>query len=58
MSSYEEFENNFKLDYLDDVYWYRMVTSRYKNYRTISINYRSIVCVDMDMNSSFEIINL
>lgn len=48
VSSYEEFEKNFQEDYPDDVYWYRMVTSKYENYRTISINYKTIVYANMD----------
>lgn len=59
VSSYEEFESNFKEDYPDDIYWYRMVTSRYQNYRNISINYKNIIYADMnDENDNFENIKL
>lgn len=49
VSSYEEFEKNFYEDYPEDIYWYRMVTSSYKNYRAISINYKSVLYADMDI---------
>lgn len=48
VSSYTEFKQYFQNDYPDDVYWYRMVTNRYQNYRTISINYKNIIYADMD----------
>lgn len=53
VSNYEEFENIFKEEYPDDIYWYRMVASRYKNYRTISINYKNIIYADMDSKSDY-----
>ena len=46
VSSYEEFEKNFHEDYPDDMYWYRMVTSKYESYRAISINYKNIIYTD------------
>lgn len=55
VSDYKEFEKNFKEDYPDDIYWYRLVTNKYKNYRTISINYKNIIYADMNNeNSCFE----
>lgn len=53
VSSYQQFENNFKEDYPDDIYWYRLVTSRYKNYRNISINYKGIIYADMDSENNY-----
>lgn len=59
VSNYEQFENNYKEDYPDDVYWYRLVTSRYMNYRVISINYKSIIYADIESeNYNFENANL
>lgn len=52
VSNYTEFEINFKEEYPDDLCWYRMVTSRYQNYRTISINFKNIIYADMDSESS------
>lgn len=59
VSSYEQFESNYKEEYPDDIYWYRMVTSRYKNYVGISINYKNIISTNMDEESShFENVSL
>lgn len=52
VSSYEEFEKNFHEDYPDDMYWYRMVTSKYESYRAISINYKNIIYTDLNSEST------
>ena len=54
VSNYEEFERNFKQDYPNDTYWYRMVSSKYESYRAISVNYKTIIYSDMNMQKSFE----
>lgn len=48
VSNYEEFEKYYKEDYPDDIYWYKLSTGKYENYRTISINYNNIIYADMD----------
>lgn len=47
--TYEEFEKCYKEDYPDDIYWYKITTSRYKNYRAISINSNNIIYADMGL---------
>ena len=51
--NYEEF-NRFNKEYPDEIYWYKMITSRYKNYYTISINSKNILYADMNKEDSFE----
>lgn len=48
VSSYEEFVDRFNKDYPDEIYWYKMTSTKYKNYRMISINSKSIIYADMD----------
>lgn len=48
VSNYEEFVNRFNEDYPDEIYWYKMTSTRYKNYRMISINSKNIIYADMD----------
>ena len=48
VKSYQEFKNMFKEDYPDEEYWYKMTTSRYKNYRTIAINSNLLINADLD----------
>ena len=52
ISSYEEFERNYNEEYTDEIYWYRLVTSKYENYRAISINHKSIIYADMNSEST------
>ena len=52
ISSYEEFERNYNEEYPDEIYWYRLVTSKYENYRAISINHKSIIYADMNSEST------
>lgn len=59
VSNFEDFEKYYKEDYPDDIYWYRLVTGKYENYRTISINYNSIIYADMnDGIDDFELYQL
>lgn len=48
ISNYEEFVNRFNEDYPDEIYWYKMTSTIYKNYRMISINSKNIIYADMD----------
>lgn len=50
VDNYEQFEKNYQDDYPDEVYWYRLVTSKYQSYRTISVNFKTIVCADLNEN--------
>ena len=55
VDSYEEFENRFNEDYPDEIIWYKMTSSKYKNYRMVSINSKNIIYADMDSeNTNFE----
>lgn len=55
VDNYIEFENMFNEDYPDDVYWYKITSTMYKNYRMISINSKTIVYADMNSeNNTFE----
>ncbi len=55
VDSYEEFENRFNEDYPDEIIWYKMTSSMYKNYRMISINSKNIIYADMNSeNTNFE----
>ena len=53
VDSYEEFEKRFNEDYPDNIIWYKMTSSRYKNYRMISINSKSIIYADMDSENTW-----
>lgn len=48
----ERYKEYYKEDYPDDVYWYRLVSSKYESFRTISINYKNIICADMNLKST------
>lgn len=48
---YQEFVDKFNRDYPDEIYWYKMISTRYKNYRMISINSKNIIYADMDSNN-------
>ena len=55
VDSYEEFETRFNEDYPDEIYWYKMSSTRYENYRMISINSKTVIYADMDSeNTNFE----
>ena len=56
VDSYEEFENNFKEEYPDDVYWYCIETKKVDNYRFISINSKNVICADMNKTNDVFII--
>lgn len=49
--NYQEFIDRFNEDYPDEVYWYKMISTRYKNYRMISINSKNIIYADMDSDN-------
>lgn len=48
---YQEFVDRFNEDYPDEIYWYKMISTRYKNYRMISINSKNIIYADMDSDN-------
>jgi len=48
ISSYKEFEKYFNEEYPDDIYWYRLVAAKYKNYITLSINNKNIINANLD----------
>lgn len=58
VDSYQEFVNRFNQEYPDELYWYKMISTKYKNYRMISINNKTIIYADMDMEIAFENIQL
>ena len=54
VDSYLEFVDRFNEEYPDELYWYKMISTRYKNYRMISINNKTIIYADMDKEANFE----
>ena len=55
VSDYEEFQRRFNEDYPDEIKWYKMISTRYKNYYSVSINSKNIIYADMDnKNDCFE----
>ena len=58
VDSYEDFVDRFNEEYLDEIYWYKMISTRYKNYCMISINNKNIIYADMDKETTFENIQL
>ena len=52
---YEELKAMFNEEYPDDIIWYKMTSTLYKNYRMISINSKNVIYADMDSeNTNFE----
>lgn len=51
--NYEEFQRRFNEDYPDEVKWYKMISTRYKNYYTVSINSKNIIYADMDNKNDY-----
>ena len=55
VKNYKEFIDRFNEEYPDEVNWYKMVSTKYKNYRAISINSENIIYADMESeNDNFE----
>lgn len=54
VENYEEFVNRFNEDYSEETYWYKMISTRYKNYCMISINSKNIIYADMNNVTTFE----
>lgn len=52
--NYQELVDEFNRDYPNELYWYKIISTRYKNYRMISINSKNIIYADMDGDSCFE----
>ena len=53
VENYQEFNRIFNEDYPDDYYWYKMTSSKYKNYRAIFINSKNVIYADMDDNKRY-----
>ena len=51
--NYEEFQRRFNEDYPDEIKWYKMISTRYKNYYTVSINSKNIIYADMDNKNDY-----
>lgn len=54
VKNYQEFIDKFNEDYPNEFYWYKMNSTRYKNYRMISINSKNIIYADMYDDNNFE----
>lgn len=55
VKNYQEFIDSFNEEYPDEVNWYKLVSTKYKNYRAISINSKNIIYADMESeNNNFE----
>lgn len=55
VKNYQEFIDRFNEEYPDEVNWYKMVSTKYKNYRATSINSENIIYADMESeNDNFE----
>ena len=52
VKNYQEFVDRFNNEYPDDVYWYKMITTKYKNYCSLSINSKNVIYADMDTEGS------
>ena len=48
ISDYKEFIDMFNEDYPEEVNWYTLTSTRYENYRMLSINSKTIIYADMD----------
>ena len=54
VESYKEYVNRFNTNYPNRIYWYKMISTKYKNYRMITINSKNIIYADMDKETAFE----
>lgn len=52
--NYDEFENDYNDRYSKDVYWYKLVSTKYKGFRVISINNKVIVQTNVDETEGFK----
>ena len=52
VKNYQEFVDRFNNEYPGDVYWYKMITTKYKNYCSLSINSKNVIYADMDTEGS------
>ncbi len=50
--NYEECERWFNEEYPEDLKWYRMTSSRYKNYFAISLNSKRVIYADLDQEGN------
>lgn len=54
VESYKEHVNRLNTNYPNKIYWYKMISTKYKNYRMIAINSKNIIYADMDKETTFE----
>ena len=50
----KEMYQYYKEDYPEKVKYYKLISTKYRNFRTISINTTNIICSDMDKKDYFE----
>lgn len=52
--TYDEFEKNYNDRYSKDIYWYKLVSTKYQGFRCISINSKVIVQTNIDETDGFK----
>jgi len=53
VSSREEFEDNWKRDYPDEYYYYRLTTVQYRNWRTVALNGEPVIQINPEKNGGW-----
>lgn len=53
VSSREEFEDNWKRDYPDEYYYYRLTTVQYKDWRTVALNGDPVIKINPEKNGGW-----
>ena len=48
VDNYLEYEKNYQEDYPDDIVWYKLITTKYENYRYIGLDNQIIIYADMN----------
>ncbi|MBR6051393.1 MAG: hypothetical protein IKP68_09370, partial [Clostridia bacterium] len=54
VSSREEFEDNWKRDYPDEYYYYRLTTVQYKDWRTVALNGDPVIQIYPENNGGWD----
>lgn len=54
VKNYKEYIDRFNTSYPSKIYWYKMISTKYKNYRMITINSKNVIYADMDKETIFE----
>lgn len=52
--AYDEFEKDYNDRYSKDIYWYKLVSTKYQGFRCISINSKVIVQINIDETDGFK----